>query len=133
VGFGCVCIHSIYTCQLKVQENITKKCAPNTFAATFDASALQKGIVCFAKVAFPFYVSGMETTAQTQTERERRLELARQAFRDFYAQCFWSADPALVVEEQHIPFVVRGLRLHGGHKGYRLAAQLWPWEISNEK
>ena len=62
--------------------------------------------------------------ATTQTHRERRLDLARQAFKEFYAQCIWSADPDLVVEEQHIPFIVRGLRLHGGHKGFRLAAEL---------
>src|SRR2546427_294838 len=47
----------------------------------------------------------MGTTVQS--ERERRLELARKAFKDFYAQCFWSSDPNLVVEEQHIPFIVR--------------------------
>jgi hypothetical protein len=56
--------------------------------------------------------------------QERRLELARKAFKEFYAQCFWSADPDLPILEQHIPFVIRGLRLHGGHKGYGIVAQL---------
>jgi hypothetical protein len=68
----------------------------------------------------------MET--MTKSDRECRLELARKAFKDFYAQCFWSADPGLVVEEQHIPLIIRGLRLHGGHKGYRLAAELFQRE-----
>ena len=64
----------------------------------------------------------METTVQT--DRERRLELARKAFKEFYAQCFWSSDPHLVVQEEHIPLILRNLRLHGGHKGYRIAAEL---------
>ena len=69
------------------------------------------------------YNADMEATAQSG--RERGLELARKAFRDFYAQCFWSADPNLVVEEQHIPFIICNLRLHGGHRGFRVAADLW--------
>jgi len=77
------------------------------------------------------YLSSMEATAQT--DRERRLELARKAFKDYYAQCFWSADPNLLVEERHIPFIISNLRLHGGHKGFRLAAELCRGEISNAK
>jgi hypothetical protein len=64
----------------------------------------------------------METTVDA--ERQRRLELARRAFKEFYAQCFWSSDPNLVVEERHVPFIIRNLRLHGGHGGFRLAAEL---------
>jgi hypothetical protein len=71
--------------------------------------------------------------AIAQTARERRLELARKAFKDFYAQCFWSADPGLTVQEQHIPLIIRGLRLHGGHKGFRIAAELCRWETSSAK
>lgn len=59
-----------------------------------------------------------------QSDRERRLELAQKAFKDFYAQCFWSADPNLEIREENIPFVIRGLRYHGGHLGYRIAAEL---------
>jgi hypothetical protein len=82
-------------------------------------------------MAGPDYNAEMEATAQT--DRERGLELARKAFRDFYAQCFWSADPNLVVEAQHIPFIIRNLRLHGGHKGFRLAAAICRWAISSAK
>ena len=77
------------------------------------------------------YIPAMEATAQI--DRQRRLELARQAFKEFYALCFWSADPDLVVEEQHIPLIVRNLRLHGGHKGFRLAAELCRGEILSAK
>jgi hypothetical protein len=56
--------------------------------------------------------------------RQRRLELARQAFQEFYAQCFWSYRPDAEITEEKIPFVIRGLREHGGLAGYRVAAEL---------
>ena len=64
-------------------------------------------------------MNGSETS-----ERERRVALARWAFRQYFAQCFWSADPNLEIREENIPFVIRGLRHYGGHKGYRIAAEL---------
>ena len=68
------------------------------------------------------YSWGMEATAQT--DRERRLELAREAFREFYAQCFWSYREDLEITEEKIHFIIRGLREEGGLAGYRIAAQL---------
>jgi hypothetical protein len=62
-----------------------------------------------------------KTVAKPQTDR---LKLAQQAFRDFFAQCFWSSDPKLEITEELVPFVVRGLRHYGGHKGYEVAAEL---------
>ncbi len=56
--------------------------------------------------------------------RQRRLELARRAFREFYAQCFWSYRQDAEITEERIPFVIRGLREHGGLAGYRVAAEL---------
>jgi hypothetical protein len=64
----------------------------------------------------------VEATAQSQ--RERRLELARKAFKEFYAQCFWSYREDLEITEEKIPFVIRGLREEGGLAGYRVAAEL---------
>lgn len=61
---------------------------------------------------------------QEPLEAHRRLELARQAFKEFYAQCFWSSDRNHVVEERDLPWIVRNLRLHGGHRGYRIVAEL---------
>lgn len=58
------------------------------------------------------------------SDRERRLELARRAFEDFYIQCFWSWNDEIEITEETIPSIVRQLRRHGGHKGYRVAAQL---------
>jgi hypothetical protein len=62
--------------------------------------------------------------ASDTAARQRRLELARKAFRDFYAQCFWSYREDTEITEQKIPFVIRGLREHGGLAGYHVAAEL---------
>jgi hypothetical protein len=62
--------------------------------------------------------------AQNGEARQWRLELARRAFREFSGQCFWEAPADLDVTESDIPFIIRGLRLHGGHKGYRVVAEL---------
>lgn len=75
-------------------------------------------------VACPANLETMNPTHDTLEARQRRLELARQAFKDFYAQCFWSSDPNHVVEEGDLPWITRSLRLHGGHRGYRIVAEL---------
>lgn len=56
--------------------------------------------------------------------RQRRLDLARKAFKEFYAQCFWSYREDAEITEDKIRFVIRGLREHGGLAGYRIAAKL---------
>lgn len=66
----------------------------------------------------------VNTTQALPEARQRRLELARRAFKEFYGQCFWSSDPNHVVEEQDLPWIIRNLRLHGGHRGYRVVAEL---------
>jgi hypothetical protein len=61
---------------------------------------------------------------ESTSRRERRVELAREAFKGFYARCFWSYREDLEITEEFIPFVIRGLRQHGGMAGYRVAIQL---------
>lgn len=56
--------------------------------------------------------------------RQRRLELARKAFKEFYAECFWSYREDAEITEEKIPFVIRGLREHGGLAGYRIVVEL---------
>jgi hypothetical protein len=64
------------------------------------------------------------STAPQQLDRESRLALAQRAYREFRSQCFWSYRPDLVITEDDIPFVVRGLRINGGHKGYKIVTEL---------
>jgi hypothetical protein len=66
----------------------------------------------------------VNTTQESPEGRQRRLELARQALKDFYALCFWSYREDAEITEEKIPFVIRGLREHGGLAGYRTAAEL---------
>ncbi len=53
-----------------------------------------------------------------------RVREARRAFREFHTQCFWYLRPDLVVTLNDVPEIVRGLRQHGGRKGFRIAARL---------
>lgn len=66
-----------------------------------------------------------ETSPQVDPDAlQRRLALARRAFKEFYAQCFWSYREDAEITEEKISFVIRGLREHGGLAGYRVAAEL---------
>ena len=56
--------------------------------------------------------------------RPRRLELARRAFKDFYAQCFWSYREDAEIGEDDIPWVIRELRHYGGARGYQAVAEI---------
>jgi hypothetical protein len=62
--------------------------------------------------------------ASDTTARQRRLELARKAFKEFCAQCFWSYREDAEITEEDIPWVLRELRLNGGHCGYRVAGEI---------
>jgi hypothetical protein len=68
--------------------------------------------------------TGQSVDRSDAAVRQRRLELARKAFREFYAQCFWSYREDAEITEDKIPFIIRGLREHGGLLGYRIAAEL---------
>jgi hypothetical protein len=66
-------------------------------------------------------VTATFTTSQDQSER---LQRANQLYREFHTQCFWHAPRDLVITEELVPFVVKGLRTHGGRRGYMLAGKL---------
>lgn len=53
-----------------------------------------------------------------------KLALARAAFQLFRARCFWFVRPDLEITEAHLPLIIHGLRTHGGHRGFALAARL---------
>jgi hypothetical protein len=70
------------------------------------------------------YMSETDQSLRDTEVRQRRLDLARKAFREFYAQCFWSYREDAEITEDKIAFVIRGLREHGGLAGYKVAAEL---------
>ncbi|CAN5135857.1 hypothetical protein BH10PLA2_BH10PLA2_10960 [soil metagenome] len=59
-----------------------------------------------------------------QLHSVERVELANQLFREFRTQCFWHSPPDLVVTEELVPFVIKGLRKYGGRRGFLLAGEL---------
>ena len=62
----------------------------------------------------------------TPRNRSERVELARELFRRFHAQCFWHSPRNLEITEDLISFVVKGLRTDDGHLGLVLAGKLQP-------
>lgn len=70
---------------------------------------------------------GVRRRRQLSSEQARdmvRVREARRAFREFRTQCLWYLRPDLVVTLEDVPEIVRGLRLHGGRKGFLIAARL---------
>jgi hypothetical protein len=65
-------------------------------------------------------------TISAPRNRHERVELARQLFQESFALCFWHSPRDLEITEELIPFVIRGLRAHGGHRGFKLAGMLQP-------
>ena len=55
-----------------------------------------------------------------------RVAVANELYREFYAQCFWHCPRDLTITEDLIPLVVKGLRAHGGRRGFILSAKLQP-------
>jgi hypothetical protein len=68
--------------------------------------------------------TGQPLPASDAAARQRRLELARKAFKEFYAQCFWSYREDAEITEADIPWVLRELRHNGGHHGYHIVGEI---------
>jgi hypothetical protein len=66
----------------------------------------------------------MAQMVSTPRNLRERLELANLLYREFRNRCFWHSPPDLVITEDLIPFVMKGLRTHGGHRGFKLAGKL---------
>jgi len=53
-----------------------------------------------------------------------KLALARQAFREFHARCFWFMRPDAEIGAGEIPYLCERLRADGGRRGFQIAAEL---------
>ncbi|MCB0360931.1 MAG: hypothetical protein KDD44_14885 [Bdellovibrionales bacterium] len=53
-----------------------------------------------------------------------KLREARRAYQRFYAQCFWSYDPAYRIERDDVAWVAEQLMRHGNAEAWRVAAKL---------
>lgn len=66
----------------------------------------------------------MSIEQKTFETDDEKMQLAQEAFRDFYAQCFWYLRKDLKLAASDIPEIVHGLRQHGGKDGFLVAARL---------
>ncbi|HWY88790.1 MAG TPA: hypothetical protein VNX28_18910, partial [Gemmataceae bacterium] len=64
--------------------------------------------------------TNLTPTIATPQNRNELVELANQLFREFHTRCFWHSPRDLVITEELIPFVAKGLRTHGGRRGFML-------------
>lgn len=53
-----------------------------------------------------------------------RVREARRAYEKFYAQCFWSFDPAFVIGLSDVAWVAAQLQKHGGRAAWEVATKL---------
>ena len=58
--------------------------------------------------------------------QEERLLKAQEAYHSYRTQCFWFMRKDFVVTSENISLVIEGLKLHGGHRGWKLAHALCP-------
>ena len=63
-------------------------------------------------------------SAPPEAGEEVRVRAAREAFREFHAQCFWYLRADLEITPAEVPMIAEGLRKNGGRAGFRLAAEL---------
>jgi hypothetical protein len=69
--------------------------------------------------------NGMLTpTVPASLTPEGRLKLANRLYREFHVLCFWHCPPDLIITEDLMPLVVKGLRQHGGRRGFILSGKL---------
>jgi len=62
----------------------------------------------------------------TSTSDAALVALARNAFQQYYASCFWYLDPGFKVELEHLSLIAEGLRRHGDRKAFQLAHEICP-------
>jgi hypothetical protein len=72
-------------------------------------------------------------TISTPRNLYERLELANQLYREYHTRCFWHSPHDLVITEELLPFVVKGLRTYGGRRGFMLAGMLRRNPVSHER
>jgi hypothetical protein len=67
-----------------------------------------------------------EADVPAHLTEDARLLLAQKVFADYYLLCFWSMPEDFVVTAENLGLVIDGLRLSGGHQGWKLARALCP-------
>jgi hypothetical protein len=61
---------------------------------------------------------------KTPLTDEERLRLAQAAYQEYLGRCFWFMREDLIITKSNLPLIIEGLKLHGGHRGWKLAHAL---------
>lgn len=61
------------------------------------------------------------------------LVIAQEAYKRFRCRCFWHCPHDLAITVDLLPFVIKGLRLHGGREGFLLAGRIGAAIMTLEK
>jgi hypothetical protein len=64
------------------------------------------------------------TLGPEAARRMVQVREARRAFRRFYATCFWSYRPDLVITAADVPWVAEQLMKHGNREAWKVGARL---------
>jgi len=72
---------------------------------------------------------GLKSRRRLSPEAAKKMTLVREAkraFKNFYAQCFWSYNPTRLITNEDIFWIAEELKKHGGQEAWRVAARLVP-------
>ena len=73
------------------------------------------------------YMNDKDNVKDSVSETEAdRIKQARAIYCEFHARCFWFLRKDLLPTAADLPEIARGLREHGGRRGYKLASRLCP-------
>jgi hypothetical protein len=70
------------------------------------------------------FVSGVRENKDGVTEKISVLEKAQELFEKYYEQCFWHMRSDLIITENNLPQIIKGLRTYGGRSGFMEAHEL---------
>ena len=70
------------------------------------------------------FVGGVKETGQSASDKITVLERAQELFEKYYEQCFWHKRRDLIVTENNLHQIIKGLRTYGGRNGFMEAHKL---------
>jgi len=70
------------------------------------------------------YPMFMSTPPSSRLSEEERLRLGQEAYERYGTRCFWFMKRDLQITRDDLPFIIEGLKLNGGHEGWKLAHDL---------
>jgi len=70
------------------------------------------------------FVGAVKETGQSSSGKITVLERAQELFEKYFEQCFWHMRRDLIITENNLPQIIKGLRTFGGRNGFMEAQEL---------